>query len=270
VQRLGRNIGGYRGDPIDIAAVLEDVAGAARGFGWTFEPMPASPGFELHAWSRVQAPARHRPRSRVYISTGIHGDEPAGPLAVRELLQEDRWPEHVDLWVCPCLNPTGFPLNRRENSAGTDLNRQYLHLEAAETRAHVAWPQRQPAFDLTPRLHEDWESVGFYLYELNLSEQPSQGEEIVRRVSTVCPIDLSPEIEGRQASRGVIRPSADPRSRPKWPEAFLSLTHKTRHSLTREPPSSFPMNTRVSALVTAVQTALPRHVCFELAANRTR
>ncbi len=100
---------------------------------------------------------------RVYISTGIHGDEPAGPLAALQLLQEDCWPKDAALWMCPCLNPTGFPLNRRENAQGIDLNRDYRHLETAEVQAHTSWLQRQPAFDLTLCLHEDWESRGFYI-----------------------------------------------------------------------------------------------------------
>src|SRR5204862_2637245 len=105
--------------------------------------------------------------SRIYMSTGIHGDEPAGPLALRQLLQQNQWPAEACLWLCPCLNPTGFPLNRRENAEGEDLNRDYRHLVTDEIRAHVAWLKRQPKFDVTPCLHEDWESTGFYLYALN-------------------------------------------------------------------------------------------------------
>jgi hypothetical protein len=50
-------------------------------------------------------------------------------------------------------------------------------------------------------------------------------EEIIRRVSAVCPIDRSPVIEGRPAQGGIVRPSADPNSRPEWPEAFWLLNH---------------------------------------------
>jgi hypothetical protein len=154
------------------------------------------------------------------------------------------------------LNPAGFPLNRRENAQGFDLNRQYLHLEAAEARAHVEWLQRQPDFALALCLHEDWESNGFYLYELNPDGRPSHAEEIIRRVSAVCPIDRSEMIEERPAREGIIRPNTDVRSRPHWPEAFWLLTHKTRHSYTLEAPSDFSLATRVAALVTAVRTVM--------------
>jgi len=252
MQKLGRNHGGYRGETIDIESVLGKVREAALNTGWAFEAVRATAELELQTWRR----AVPQPRRRIYISTGIHGDEPAGPLAVGELVRENSWPDDVELWLCPCLNPTGFPINRRENAQGIDLNRQYLHLEAEETRAHVGWLQRAPEFEVTLCLHEDWESHGFYLYELNPDSRPSHAEEVIRRVAEVCPIDLSGEIEGRAARGGIVRPSADPLSRPEWPEAFWLLRNKTRHSYTLEAPSDFPLATRVEALVTAVRTVL--------------
>jgi hypothetical protein len=177
-------------------------------------------------------------------------------LAVRQLLQENKWPVGLELWICPCLNPTGFVLNRRENEAGTDLNRQYRHPEAEETRAHVAWLKRQPHFDLALCLHEDWEARGFYVYELNPENRPSSAEAMIDRVGKVCPIDPSEIIEDRPARNGIIRPSIDPRTRPQWPEAFYLITCKTRLSYTLEAPSDFPLAVRVAALVEAVTAAL--------------
>ncbi len=251
-RRLGQNRGGYFGETIDIDRVLADCLESARPSGWQHESLTAEPGLQLHVL--------HRPRSaahkRVYLSTGIHGDEPAGPLAARQLLQEDFWPEDLAVWLCPCLNPTGFPLNRRETAKGYDLNRQYHAPEAAETRAHVAWLQQQPAFDVTLCLHEDWEAHGFYLYELNLEERPSQAEAMIENVARICPIDPSDKIEGRPAHGGIIRPSADPLLRPQWPESFYLIQNHTRHSYTLEAPSDFALPVRVAALVRAVRTVL--------------
>lgn len=255
LRRLGKNINGYFGETVNISGILSDCVGAARAHGWTIEEFPATANLHLLALSRCSSGGTS-PVPRVYISTGIHGDEPAGPLAVRQLLQENQWPAGLDLWICPCLNPSGFLLNRRENAAGLDLNRQYLRPQAPETLAHIAWLQRQPGFDLCLCLHEDWESHGFYIYELNPDDQASLAEAIVARVANVCPIDRSEMIEGRPAHSGVLRPGADPRSRPDWPEAFFLLTHKTRHSYTLEAPSDFPLTARVAALVTGVNTAL--------------
>ena len=251
MHRLGKNHGGYFGETIDVAAVLRDIEAAALRHGWEPETLPVGEGVSLQTWRRIRGGSR-----RAYISAGIHGDEPAGVLAARQLLADNAWPAHVDLWLCPCLNPTGFPLNRRENAQGIDLNRQYLHPKAAKTRAHIEWLRRQPLFDVTMCLHEDWEANGFYLYEMKPGDGPSQAEEVIRRVAQVCPIDLSENIEDRPAVGGIIRPSGDPRSRPEWPEAFWLLMNKTPHCYTLEAPSDYPMPTRVSALVTAVRTIL--------------
>jgi len=272
VQRLGKNINGYFGAGIEIKAVLKDCLTAAWARGWSVEEISAGPKTSLLALTRLSSPVQHdspvEPTSpaggsllpehvsRIYISAGIHGDEPAGPLAVRQLLEEDQWPPNVSLWICPCLNPTGFALNRRENDAGTDLNRQYLQPMAEETTAHIGWLKRQPFFDLCLCLHEDWESPGFYLYELNPDNRPSLAEAMVESVGEICPIDRSEIIEGRAARHGIIRPSVDPRSRPQWPEAFFLLTYKTRLSYTLEAPSDFPLSVRVDALAAAVRVAV--------------
>ena len=251
-QRLGRNHGAYHGEAIDIEALLEADLRAANSHAWQPEWLTATPDRRLLTLRRQRPGARRR----IYLSTGIHGDEPAGPLAIRRLLEEDAWPAGGDLWLCPCLNPTGFPLNRRENREGKDLNRDYRHPTTGEVHAHIAWLARQPAFDLSLCLHEDWESHGFYVYELNPANVPSLAETIVSAVARVCPIDLSPLIEGREAHGGIIRPSLDPASRPDWPEAFHLIQHKTRLSYTLEAPSDFPLELRAAALVAAVKAAL--------------
>lgn len=252
VQKLGKNLGKYLGETIDIRQVLGDLEEAAAKYGWTRETFLHTSDYKLLALKR-EVPGSSK---RIYISTGIHGDEPAGPLAVLQMLQENLWPAEADIWLCPCLNPTGFPANSRENAGGIDLNRQYLNPEAEETKAHIAWLEKQPSFDLCLCLHEDWESNGFYVYELNPDNQPSFAPVIVREVSQVCPIDMSPEIEGRAAEGGIIRPATDPRSRPHWPEAFYLFTNKTRLSYTTEAPSDFILSTRVAAHVAGVRAVL--------------
>ena len=251
VQRLGKNIGGYCGETIDIREVLREIERAAADNHWTLDQLPGPPAFIA---LRRPVPS---PRRRVYISTGIHGDEPAGPLAALQLVRENPWPGDAALWLCPCLNPSGFPLNRRENSAGIDLNRDYRHLQSAEAGAHAEWLARQPEFDLALCLHEDWESRGFYLYELNPDHRPAPAEHIIASVAAVCPVDPSPVIEGRPAQNGIIRPADNPLDRPRWPEAIYLIAHnKTRLCYTFEAPSDFPLPVRVAALAAAVRAAL--------------
>ena len=252
MQQLGKNHGGYHGERIDIDRVLRAATSAARLHGWQVAALPFESDGELVTLQRRASGGRRN----VYLSAGIHGDEPAGPLAMVQLLEDNLWPADVSLYLCPCLNPTGFPHNRRENQLGKDLNRDYLHFETAEARAHVEWLAQQPAFDVALCLHEDWEANGFYLYELNPDGLISLAQRMVDAVVPVCPIDLAEVIEGRPARGGIIHPSHDPLSRPQWPEAFWLLQNKTRLSYTLEAPSDFPLATRVNALVAAVGAAL--------------
>jgi len=252
LQRYGRNHGGYFGEGIDIETVMADQRDGAHAHGWEIESLAADNGVRLPIFRRYVA----RPERRLYLSTGIHGDEPAGPLAVRELLRENPWPDHTEIWMCPCLNPTGFPKSTRESAAGVDLNRDYKHLRTPEVRAHVAWLEKQPAFDLCLCLHEDWEAHGFYLYEVNPDHRPSLADQMIQAVRAVCPIDHSTLIDGRAAKDGIIRPNIDPTLRPEWPEAFYLLMHKTRLGYTLEAPSDFAFPVRVAALVAAVKAAM--------------
>lgn len=255
MQKLGKNYGGYHGETIDIRTVIREIQATAKQKDWNCETFHQSPEFDWLALRR-KLPTATPQSPCIYISSGIHGDEPAGPLAVLRLLQDDQWPNNLDLYLCPCLSPTGFELNRRENKDGIDLNRDYRHFKSAEVKAHVSWLERQPGFALTLCLHEDWESHGFYVYELNPEQKPSLAEAIVTAVSNVSPIDLSPLIEGREASGGIISPNLDPDSRPEWPEAFWLLQNKTRQSYTLEAPSDFTLGTRVNALVAGVNAAV--------------
>lgn len=250
--KLGLNKSGYAGERIDISSVVRESCRAAAASGWACEELGFPDRPALPMLTRIQG----GDRPKVYLSTGIHGDEPAGPLAVLDLLRSDGWPSQIDLWLCPCLNPCGFAQGTRTGREGLDLNREYHRRTAPEVSAHMDWLERQPRFDLAICLHEDWESNGFYLYELNLGPGASLSESIIRAVEPVCPIDLAETIEGRLASGGIIRPNPDPQSRPEWPEAFYLVQRKTTVSYTLESPSDFPLTVRVDALRCGVLAAL--------------
>ena len=137
MRKLGKNLGGYLGETIDLRAVLGDLETAALQQGWSSESFLIHGGYKwlaLHRAGRAGATPK-----RIYLSAGIHGDEPAGPLAALQLVRENRWPENAELFLAPCLNPAAFGLNKRENADGIDLNRDYLNSKSAEIRAHVAW-----------------------------------------------------------------------------------------------------------------------------------
>ena len=252
MERLGKNHGRYHGETIDIDQVQREVHEAALAHGWESETFVKTGDFELRGYRRQQ---RDAPRN-VYISAGIHGDEPSGPLALLKLMQEDSWPAATNLWAVPCVNPTGFRLNTRENADGVDLNRDYRYSKTDEVRAHVEWLKRQPRFDLTLILHEDWESNGFYVYELNPANKRSLAEDIVGAVRAVCPIETAELVDNWECRAGIIRPQVDPIERPQWAEAVWLSVNKTAQSYTLETPSDFPLEARVRAHLAAVRGAL--------------
>jgi protein MpaA len=255
VKRLGLNRQWYRGETIEISSIIEQLKNHARNYGWTEYSAPIGVDLSLPFFTRIQPGNLNR--RRLYLSAGIHGDEPAGPLAMLTLLRENQWPTDADLWLCPCLNPTGFPLNSRENAQGIDLNRDYLDRRSTEVQAHLRWLETQPEFERAICLHEDWEADGFYCYELNLSGFPSSADKIIHAVSQVCPIEQASVIDGRESQApGIIRPVVDPATRLEWPEAFFLLRHKTQMSYTLEAPSDYPLTTRVAALVEGANAAL--------------
>jgi hypothetical protein len=254
LKRLGKNHGGYHGETIDIQAVLRDVEVVAKTHGWTSEIFHEVSDFK---WLALHRPARSQPpASRIYLSAGIHGDEPAAPLAALKLLQADQWPVDAEIFLLPCLNPIGFTRNTRENAEGVDLNRDYRHPKMDSTRAHIAWLKRQPQFDLYLCLHEDWESHGFYLYEQNPDGKASRAAKMISAVENVCPIEMAEIIDGREAKSGIIHPNIVPAERPSWPEAVWLIVQKSRQGYTLEAPSDFELSVRIDALVAAVNAAM--------------
>ena len=250
------SLAAYRGEPVDIEAVLGQISLAAKKTGWQQDRVSVE---NKNLRSRVDAVAYRRlsrfPSHRIYLSSGIHGDEPAGPAAILELMEANRWPAELEVWVCPCLNPSGFLYNRRENARGIDLDRDYRSLETEEVQTHVFWLKRKPNFDLTLCLHEDHTAPGFFLYESNPDDLPSAAKKMISRVAGACLIDRSPLIHERPAANGIVRLADDPYRQMEWTEAIFLATHKTKLSYRLESPSQMPLEVRVTALVSAVRAA---------------
>jgi protein MpaA len=238
-------------DPLAVAARFE---AAARAHGFRVDKFGEIAGFPLLALTK-RTPG---PRPRIYLSAGIHGDEPAPPLALLRLLERGFFDARAFWFICPLLNPVGLARGTRENAGGLDLNRDYRNPTSAEVRAHVAWLRCQPRFDLALVVHEDWEAKGFYLYELNRTQQPSLAEPMLEAVRAICPIELAEQIDGRPARGGIIRPNGDPAKRDVWPESIYLHAHHTTLSYGLETPSAFPLEQRVATLCTAIETAVAR------------
>src|SRR4051812_28951415 len=160
--------------PLNPSEFCPRIQAAGRAAGFRVEPFGDVGGLPLFSLTK-RTPG---PRPRIYISAGIHGDEPAPPLALLELIEHGILDGRAVWFICPLLNPLGFARRTRENADGIDLNRDYRALRSLEIQAHARWLQRQPNFELSLCLHEDWESRGYYLYELNPNDRPSLARPI--------------------------------------------------------------------------------------------
>jgi hypothetical protein len=242
------------GPQLDPAIFSPRFSAAAIATGFAEEKFGSIDGDGLFAYTK-SAPGR----PRIYLSAGVHGDEPAPPWALLHLVQEGRLDDRCAWYVCPLLNPAGFRRATRENAAGLDLNRDYKSPQSSEVQAHVGWLQRQPQFDLVFCVHEDWEAQGFYLYELNPENRPTLAHAMLGGARLHCPIETATTIDGRESAEpGIIRPVSDPLLRETWPEAiYLREHHGTLH-YTIESPSALPLEVRVRTLVSVLEAALAK------------
>lgn len=194
----------------------------------------------------------------VYLSAGMHGDEPAGPLAVAKLLELEELSHEVEWLICPLLNPTGMVAGSREASSGMDLNRDYYFLKSREVQAHVAWLKNKPSPDLMLSLHEDWESTGFYFYEINTRmDQPERAHALLERVEQVMQREPELKIDDHVVREpGWIYHEAMADEFQNWPEAIYMAKNGCPVSLTMETPSSLEIAQRVNTHMVFVLAAI--------------
>jgi len=195
----------------------------------------------------------------LYLSSGVHGDEPSGPQALMGLLKEGFFGEGIQWLICPLLNPTGLVAGTRENSRGVDLNRDYRQCQTEEVCAHIRWLKEQCVPEMFLSLHEDWESTGFYFYEINLGGKGPTHEEILEAASVSFPPEPELVIDDHEVDApGWIYHSENPDIPEGWPEAIYLAKSGCPLSLTFETPSSALLADRIRCHQTVVKEAVKR------------
>ena len=196
---------------------------------------------------------------RVLISAGIHGDEPAGIECIHEFLANKIYKSYLPDWeitLLPCLNPTGYETNRRNNHSDRDLNRLFKATQEVEEVALIQ-SAFSAEFDLSIELHEDEDSPGYYLYQKSAtSTGVFPGNKILDSVANIAPINNRAEIEGLPADNGVIHKLSEPHQMDWWPMAVYSWSRGTKLCLTLESPPHLPMATRVQAHLVAIDATI--------------
>lgn len=219
-----------------------------------YEVFAEAHGFELFY---VHSPrwSAYAQENGLYLSAGIHGDEPAASAALL-LWAELHAPilKDLPLLIFPCLNPWGLIHNRRLDADGRDLNRCF-HLDEPLQIKRQKDVIGQRRFSLVLCLHEDYDAQGVYLYEVR---QPGSqmGQELLAAAGYYVPVDLRKTIEGRRAAQGVIIRRVNLKKFPLLAEAaYLALGHTAR-AFTLETPSEYDLAARVQAQVAVIQRAI--------------
>jgi len=195
----------------------------------------------------------------IYLSAGIHGDEPAATEALITWAEKNtRILRRRPFLLVPCINPWGLVNNCRTDAMRRDLNRLFHSDEAPEIAAlkRLCAGRR---YSLAVTLHEDYDGQGIYLYEIPGS-QPYWGEALLRAAGRHVPPDSRTMIEGRPAVNGLIRPPLDMSVFEEigLPEAlWFHLQHCPR-VFTIEAPSEYGLDRRVRAHVAVIEECLRR------------
>lgn len=199
-------------------------------------------------------PANGAPPVKVGIFAGIHGDEPAGSQATRELAAwARRRPAELagfELTLFPVCNPYGCKAGTRHSPCGMDLNREFwTGSDQPEVRA-LEKELRAGHFDLIIALHEDDTSSGIYGFAGDHPLSHRILEKALSDASLVLPVNHSPLIDGFAAQNGIIGEgyagilTAPPEQRPRAVEIVF------------ETPALPALARRVVASVIAVKSML--------------
>jgi len=236
----------------DYAWLIRRWKRLARKAGLEISIFSQAAEYDLYVLRSVRPTAASR---KIYLSAGIHGDEPASTEGLLAWAQKDpQLLRDLDVIIFPCLNPWGLVNNCRLDSRGRDLNRSYHRKDIPQIVAQKRL-LRGLRFDLALNLHEDYDGWGTYLYEVR-GQKPFWGEALLASMGSHLPYDARKTIEGRRSQAGLIRPRIDAAKLPGIPEAlFLNSEHADR-TFTIETPSEFHIDDRVSAQVATIEKAV--------------
>ena len=144
--------------------------------------------------------------------------------------------------------------NSRRDPDGRDLNRSFHTSAVPQIAAQMQW-LTGCAFDLALNVHEDYDAIGLYIYELQ-RVKPYWAELLLEAAAKYIPADPRKRIEGRAARAGVVRRTITPELMPEWPEAFVLYFQNAVRIFTIETPSEFHLDDRVDAHIAMISKAV--------------
>jgi hypothetical protein len=145
---------------------------------------------------------------RIGVFAAIHGDEPAGALAVREfftrLAAEPALAENFHLEAYPLCNPTGFEDNTRHSRRGRDLNREFWQGSSEAEVQLLERELRTRHFSGIIQLHADDTSEGLYGFVRGHTLTEHLLRPALREAGKILPRNVNATIDGFAARDGII------------------------------------------------------------------
>jgi len=158
---------------------------------------------------RFLGPEASHPRIRLGLFAGVHGDEPAGPVALARfaaaLAADPQRAAGYELWLYPICNPCGCAKRVRENGNGCDLNREFWRESTQPEVVILEAELRQRRFDGLITLHTDDTCEGLYGYAHGRVLNEALLKPALAAAERVLPRDRREHIDGFVACESVIR-----------------------------------------------------------------
>ena len=193
---------------------------------------------------RFQRTHQVKRRIKIGIFACIHGDEPAGALAlvdlVRELDENPRLGREYEIWMYPICNPSGYVNCTRGSRSAKDLNREFWSNSAEPEVLLLEKELRTRRFDGIIALHSDDTSEGMYGFVRGATLTEHLLKPALAAAEEALPRNQGREIDGFHAVNGIIHSaydgilSAPPGSQPQPFEIILETPQSACISLQRQ------------------------------------
>ena len=209
-------------------------------------------GYAFHCLT-IGKPASSKPN--ILLSAGVHGDEPAGVEAILQFFERDIADiiQHFHIVVLPCVNPSGYVNNQRENTQGEDINRAFKN-EVPESTL-VKQQLAGYRFDVFLDMHEDYDATGTYFYE-GKRNGAWLAPSIAQRAKKIGPLDADTGETDIPLAEGVLQVD------PAWGESgFTSYVyiHHADHVMITETSSNWPMDRRAKVHLLTLDMTLDHY-----------
>ncbi len=194
---------------------------------------------------------------RIGIFGAIHGDEPAGALAIAQflalLVAEPALAEDYQIHAYPICNPTGFEDDTRCSRRGCDLNREFWQ-SSPEAEVQILENElRTQHFHGLIQLHADDTSEGIYGFVRGATLTENLLRPALREAGKILPRNNNALIDGFAARDGMIYDIY------KGVLAAPVEVEPVPFEIVFETPHLAPMELQVSALNAAMRTILQEY-----------